>query len=98
MNTYDYKKLDEKTYKNNTKNHWNADPCGTFEMGKDFTSKDYFKQLTATRYGNEPWILEELDSLGVKGKKVLEIGFGMGTDHIELARRGGGNVWYFFSR
>jgi len=33
-------------------------------------------------------LLEEIDSLNVAGKSVLEIGYGMGSDSSQLARRG----------
>lgn len=90
MNTYDYKKFCSERYKENTRKHWNANPCEAHEPGSAMQmTKEYFDELTLKRYEDQKWLLEEIHTLDVKGKKVLEIGYGMGTDHLELSKMGG---------
>lgn len=85
--------MDDKNekYKEATRNNWNADPCGTRDVDKsrfEYLSAEYFDELEKARYTNEKWILEEMDLMELNGKKVLEIGYGMGSDHVQLGKRG----------
>lgn len=69
---------------------WSADPCGahyTEEYG--LGSKEFFQAAVEERYENDaPWIKRLIDSIPVKGKKVLEVGCGMGVDLLEFAKNG----------
>jgi len=51
--------------------------------------KEYFDEIEEHRYSSHPWILNAINSFNLKGKKVLEVGCGMGTDHLAMARKGG---------
>lgn len=95
MNTYDFNTMEGNEYKNNARNHWNAAPCDSKMVSGDMTllGKSYFDQVEEARYKDQPWLLEEIESLDVNNKQVLEVGYGMGTDHLKLAERGG-NAWY----
>lgn len=74
--------------KTRVRNFWDARPCGTFGRVPLNPTRSYFDALRERRYRLEPFILEILDSLDLCGKEVLEIGCGVGTDGVELARRG----------
>lgn len=91
MNTYDFNTMEGNEYKNNARNHWNAAPCDSKMVSGDMTllGKSYFDQVEEARYKDQPWLLEEIESLDVNNKQVLEVGYGMGTDHLKLAERGG---------
>ena len=70
---------------------WERQPCGT---GSEITSKlpkgnlEWFKQIESHRYNVEPFIHSVAQFTRHKGKKVLEIGVGAGTDHLQWARAG----------
>jgi ubiquinone/menaquinone biosynthesis C-methylase UbiE len=63
---------------------WDADPCGTryLKQGQDFEAH------ALTRAALEPHIAEFADFKSARGKKVLEIGVGMGADYLEWLRAG----------
>lgn len=69
--------------------HWNANPCGT--RPSDYTpgSLEYFRQLDTYRYGDYAWWLPRIMGFDdAKGKQVLEIGTGQGTDLAMFAKHG----------
>ncbi len=88
MKINDFENLSSEEYKDNTKKHWSETPCGSnYSDSKPYTQK-YFSEIEAHRYESHPWILESIQSFNIKNKKVLEIGLGVGTDHLNLARQG----------
>jgi len=88
MNTTEFKDLSTEEYKKRTISHWTKSPCGSNYSDKDFLTRDYFAEIRSHRYGSHPWILRNIESFDIKQKKVLEIGYGMGTDHLSLAKQG----------
>ena len=73
--------------KESIKNFWNGKPCGTFGIVPPEPDQEYFERIRERRYRLEPFVLKFIDELDVKSKKVLEIGCGVGTDGLEIARR-----------
>ena len=63
---------------------WNAAPCGSRYLE---TNDDYESHARA-RYGLEPFILEFADFPRWRGKRVLEIGVGMGADYVQWLQAG----------
>src|SRR5689334_25345660 len=63
---------------------WNADPCGTryLENPDDFTAH------ARARYELEPYIAQFAQFASARGKRVLEIGVGMGCDYLEWLKAG----------
>jgi len=88
MDTDKFTRLSPEEYKRQTRMHWGADPCGSNYSDKVFLTKEYFEEVERHRYASHPWILKAIQGFDIEGKKVLEIGYGMGTDHLAMARRG----------
>jgi len=67
---------------------WDAASCGEELYLKGDEEKDKFKNQMAERYKLEPFILNFANFNDYKGKKVLEIGVGLGADHQMFAEAG----------
>lgn len=70
------------------KAYWDARPCNRFHSLEPVGTKEYFNEVEAKKYFVEPHILTFAEFDKWKGKKVLEIGCGMGTAVISFARAG----------
>ncbi len=69
---------------------WQNDPCGLLDELTDKTATvDFFEAIDRNRYDEHaPWLREAAGFDGFTGRKVLEVGFGMGTDLFQIARSG----------
>jgi ubiquinone/menaquinone biosynthesis C-methylase UbiE len=70
--------------KNTVREFWNADPCGSRYVSVD----DAYLDHARVRRALEPHIQEFADFASAHGKRVLEIGVGMGADYLEWLRAG----------
>src|SRR5438105_2283043 len=68
--------------------YWNARPCNIRHSPKPVGTKEYFDEVEARKYFVEAHIPGFAQFDQWKGKKVLEIGCGIGTDTINFARHG----------
>jgi SAM-dependent methyltransferase len=70
---------------------WGAHPCGEqFVPGADDIGYErFFAEYDRFRYAREAHILRCLDQVAFDGRKVLEIGLGLGADAEQIIRRGG---------
>lgn len=75
---------------------WQTHPCGDSLVGglheeSHGDYEDFFSRYDNFRYTKEKHILDCLDAIDFKDKRVLEIGLGQGADAEQIIRRGG--VW-----
>lgn len=73
------------------RNYWEQEPCGT---GREIVgevperTRAWFETIEQTRYDREPMIHSVAQFTRYHGKRVLEVGVGAGTDHLQWARAG----------
>lgn len=71
--------------------YWEQEPCGTGPTitGEAVTNTiEYFDRIEEYRYAVEPFIHSVAQFTRWHGKKMLEVGVGAGTDHLQWARAG----------
>lgn len=73
--------------KGEVRSHWNAVPCGTRDISREDRQR-FFRELEAERYSLEPYIRDFARFERGKGKRLLEVGVGAGTDFINWVRHG----------
>ncbi len=70
---------------------WEAEPCGTGEGisgNLEPLTREWFERIEEHRYAVEPFIHQVAQFTRHRGKKILEVGVGAGTDHLQWRRAG----------
>ena len=73
------------------KSYWEEEACGTSPdliKNTNIYTKAWFEEVENYRYSVEPFIHSIAQFSRHGGKKVLEIGVGVGSDHLNWARSG----------
>ncbi len=70
------------------KQFWDSRPCNVRHSTKELGSREYFDEVEAKKHFVEPHILPFADFPVWKGKRVLEIGCGLGTAAVNFAKHG----------
>jgi SAM-dependent methyltransferase len=71
--------------------YWEEEPCGSgVEVVGDAPrlSREWFARIEENRYRAEPFIHAVAQFTRHRGERVLEVGVGAGTDHLQWARAG----------
>jgi ubiquinone/menaquinone biosynthesis C-methylase UbiE len=74
--------------KEQVREFWNRQSCGTENVIAAKFSREYFEQLEAHRYFDQAFIHSFAQFSRYRDKRVLEVGFGSGTDFIQWLRAG----------
>lgn len=70
---------------------WEKEPCGTGQTivgGTTPGTREWYEAVEEYRYQMEPFIHSIAQFTRYHGKKLLEVGVGAGTDHLQWARAG----------
>ena len=67
---------------------WNRGSCDTHHAQSDKFTREYFEQIEEWRYTDQPFIHAFAQFTRYRGKRVLEVGVGAGTDFIQWLRAG----------
>jgi SAM-dependent methyltransferase len=73
------------------RSYWEARACGTDDRIVGDVEKytlEWFDRVEAHRYAAEPFVHSTAQFTRHYGKRVLEVGVGAGTDHLQFARAG----------
>jgi len=73
------------------RSYWEQEACGTQKVvvGEiEKFSREWFESVESYRYHVEPFIHSVAQFTRHHGKKLLEVGVGAGTDHLQWARAG----------
>jgi ubiquinone/menaquinone biosynthesis C-methylase UbiE len=74
--------------KEEVRRFWSRTPCGSWDATAPEGTRQYYDQIEARRYELEPFIEGYAEFEATRGQTVLEIGVGLGTDHVQFARAG----------
>jgi len=69
---------------------WDTDPCGAVTAAPVTPeTAEWYESVRSHRYGvYAPWLPEVMDAGHWRGADVLEIGVGLGSDHLGFAAAG----------
>ena len=74
--------------KSEVQKFWNRLSCDTQVASAPKFSREYFEQIEVFRYRDQPFVHAFAQFSRYRGKRVIEVGFGAGTDFIQWLRAG----------
>jgi ubiquinone/menaquinone biosynthesis C-methylase UbiE len=81
-------KQPERELKGQVKDFWERQSCDTDQAKSSKFSREYFEEIENWRYADQPFIHSFAQFTRYRGKRVVEVGFGAGTDFIQWLRAG----------
>jgi ubiquinone/menaquinone biosynthesis C-methylase UbiE len=78
-------------YKAETRKQWNRTPCGKGDYLAELEpeSLEWFDEIRRSRYQvSDPWMPRTMPFTAFRGKRLLEIGHGIGSDLLTFAESG----------
>jgi ubiquinone/menaquinone biosynthesis C-methylase UbiE len=77
-------------YKDEVQDQWNNNPCGSHYVNEaEHHTLDWYLEVERYRYEEyAPWMYDTMEFSHHAGKTLLEIGGGLGTDHVQFAKHG----------
>jgi ubiquinone/menaquinone biosynthesis C-methylase UbiE len=81
--------MDSALAQERVRSYWNSKPCDSELSDRERLSREYFLDIERQRYELQPHILDIISKIDWRGKRVLEIGAGVGTDARNIIGRGG---------
>jgi len=70
------------------KQYWNTQPCNVKHSLSEPGTEQYWNEVTERRFFVEPHLRDFASFHQWRGKRVLEVGSGIGSDAVEFARHG----------
>ena len=81
-------KIDNNKLKNQVRDYWGKEPCGTSTAKSEEYTREYYDEIEKHRYSVEPEIFSFAQFTRFSGCRMLEVGVGAGTDFIQWVRAG----------
>jgi len=78
--------------KSAVQSYWNSRPCGVLELSEGIAPAEFFEAHAQIRYEREPEIGVFADFESWAGRRVLEIGAGIGADYIRFRKAGARSI------
>src|SRR5258708_37053676 len=67
---------------------WSRTRCGSWDATAPEGTREYYDQIERRRYELEPFIHGYAEVGSTADQEVLEVGVGLGPDHVQFARAG----------
>lgn len=74
--------------KERVREYWDSHPCGTQFTQLVWGSREFFEEVERFRYETQPFMKKIVGFDQFAGKRLLEVGCGLGTDLLQFAKRG----------
>jgi SAM-dependent methyltransferase len=76
------------TLKERVRAYWEGEPCGTSTTAAEPGTEEFYAAVERERYRLEPYIDDFAEFDRWRGRRVLEVGVGLGTDFVRFVRAG----------